>query len=282
MKYQTPEVEEGIDHKNYDINPHDLNFENEMGGSTKQQMNTTHQLKKIKDSDLWIRYNTAPSPKNKDGWSIDAIGTLDYEAVDLGISGNDIVSEATNEIGDDEVLKRVTEKSDELAESLQEEWKVSVEDSDIIGEPIESGTIGVNHKWVFTAYVLEAFVYEVKHVVQEHGFEDDDDVGAVLDTVLREAVKVRVEDRHSRPHAEYMAKLNLTDGEKWQIRAIEIEQNSPLPRQTAKVVALKGELKTNIDIGNKLGIDNSTVGRHLDRAERIMEESEWMVENVEL
>ena len=280
MNYQTPEVEEGINHKKYDIDVSDLNLGNK-GGSTKQQMNTNHILKNIKDTNIWVRYDQAPSP-NGDGITIRGIGTLDIVAADLGISGKNIVREAENEIDDDEVLKKITEKADKLAEALQQEWGTTVEGTDVLGGSIEANNVGVDGNKIFVGFVDEAFTYEVKYVVEEFGFEDDDDVYDVLRTILYEAVKLKVRDRHRRPHAEYMGKLDLSGGEKWQIRAIELEQNSPLPRQTAKVVALKQELKTNIDIAHKLDIDDLTVGRHLDRAERIMEESEWMVENVEL
>lgn len=285
MDVTPTEADGGVDESEYEIDLAELEFdvENRTRDSTN---NVTYKLARIEDTDLWVSYSSSQTGPSEVATSIKGIGRLSTSGVELD---TDVIADALREkaedrqeTGDDRTetddkIQAVADHADELAEVLADEWAHGAEI--VVDEAIYDGMAAVSGRKAWSGHVEEALYYEVEDGLRTVGLEEDDH-GIVAD-VAKQSLYAGVQelrDRWLKPHLEYEVELEF-EIEPWELRAIELQQNSVLPEKTARVWALKESGKRNAEVADELGIDASTVTRQVSRAERMIEESEWTVEN---
>lgn len=277
----------GIDYNEYDIDPAELEFgpqdkRNSWKDSTNNRRN---HLKQLNDSDLWVCYRTWQTGPNEYSSAIKGIGKFSVEAVDLDTEFMaDYIrneAEAIAEYPEDEELgKELIENAEELATEVEEQWAAGV--GEIVSDSAYEGYLNIDGTYAWVGHVEEAYSHEVKWALSDCDIEDND--AGRGSEIVREALSDAVRkhrDRYRNPHAEYIGRLSF-EIEPWQLRAIELQQNGGFPYKTSRVVALNEVESYKQDVAERLEVNPSTVTRHLDRANRIMEESRWNVRNVEL
>lgn len=288
MPAATTQADE-TDPNNYDIDPSAFEFEHEPCSTRDNTNNYSTTVGKIKGTDLWVSIFSSQTGPSEVSRHINGLGRLSTDGVDLDPQTiiNAIEDEADRlHVDDDdeeteEALNWLCENAAALANELIEEWQFGAEE--VVGDSLYEGHAGVDGTRAWAAHVDEAITFEageaLNSISRQTGHEEAE--SRVEHEILVTALYAGVEELRNRwlkPHLEYEVDLKF-EAEPWEFRAIELEQNSPLPRETARVAALKEEGFRNSVVAKVLDIHDSTVSRQLDRAKRMIDESEWLVEN---
>lgn len=278
----------GVDYDDYEINIDDLEFD--VKNSTKDSTNNIrYTLARVSGAKLWVHYSTTQTGPSEWTHHLKGIGTLSVEGVDLDTDTvvETIRDEADRRVRDDrdewgetdDQLSDLAEQADDVAEALEKDWQQGCEI--ITDDHIYDGVVGVGNGRVWSGHVEEAYYHEAENVMRDLGIEDDEHriVSDVVRQGLVEGVR-KLRNRWLKPHLEYEARLEF-DVEPWQLRAIELEQNSVLPERTSRVVAMLEAGIQRSAIADELGVNPSTITRQADRANRMIDEAKWTTENVE-
>jgi DNA-binding CsgD family transcriptional regulator len=276
------------DPSDYDIDPLGLDYDDERSnGWLDSTNNRRNHLNQLQESDIWVCYRTYKTGRSEYDSTLKGIGRLSFEGVSLDTEGMASgIRDSIEELGgksdpheiEPEVAEELLESAEELAEEIASEWQRGCEE--VLMEAACNGHVNVSGKYCWTE-VTEPYIHDIDHALHKTEFDlRGTRAPAILQEVLAESVASRRESWRD-PHAEYMgyAQFGL---EPWELRSLELMQNGRIPKQTAKTLALHEHGKKNREIANELDVDPSTVTRHLNRAERIVKESQWTVEKVDL
>lgn len=109
-----------------------------------------------------------------------------------------------------------------------------------------------------------------------------DDVKDTMTTVFGEQL-MTVQEAYSRRPGAVAVGFSFT-ADVWTERAVELNVMGGVPWKAANVAALKerGSDMSNTDIADALDIDKSTVSRHVDTVTRVVDQAEWVSENMDL
>lgn len=267
---------------NFDIDPTDIEFdiENSQHNNTR---GATYHLSRIQDTRIWVHYTTYKTPDGL-GYNIRDMGYLSYDVPDLSTDrmADQIQSELDDAPAlDKDVATALRDRADEIADDLNDEWHDAVEE--VMSDVSHEGVLHVD-SGVISASDIEPYAYELQWAIPDD-IRDADDTGVAYG-IVREAYQDAAKSakpNNAGAHDEYGAYIDLDDVDDdnaWQLRAVELEQHSVLPRQTARVQALREQGMQQREIADMLGIDKSTVSRHVSRADDHIKRAEWTVENV--
>lgn len=283
-----PITDGGIDYDDYAIDVDDLEFDTKC--STRDSTNNiTYTLARIDGTGLWVHYSTTQTGPREYTNHIKGVGELSLNAgeVDTETIAETIRDEATRRARDDreewgetdEKLSTLAEAADEVADHLETGWQYG--SLELLGDAIYEGIAGIDNGRAWVSHVEEAFYYEAEGALDDAGLETDDH-GMVEDVTRQGLVEAVRQKRNSwlKPHLEYEVHLEF-DTTPWHLRALELEQNSVLPEKTARVVAMLEAGLTQSEVADELDVNPSTITRQRKRANRMIDEAKWTVENVE-
>lgn len=267
-----------------DIDPTDIEHEIEHSDRNSTR-GVTYHLARVPDTDVWLHYTTFRT-EDGIGYSIRDIGYLTHKAPDL--STNQIASQIRDEVDEATVLDAdiaddLRDSADEIADNLDDEYTNAVGMVMEYNVHVEGG-VHVD-AGVMSSSDTDPYTIEVRRAVPDD-LRDADDTGTVIDIVRRAYIDAVHSARPSNAgdHHEYAAYIALDDvdsDDMWQLRAVELRQQSVLPRQTARVQALRETGMRQREIADTLDIDDSTVSRHVSRADDLIEQAQWTVDHVE-
>jgi len=96
---------------------------------------------------------------------------------------------------------------DSVVDALETEWQHGAEE--VVTESMYSGTVGVDSAYAWASHVEEAYYYEIKEVLRQHGIENfTHHVESQLRQSLSDVVQKR-QNRWVKPHMEYELRINL-------------------------------------------------------------------------
>lgn len=272
----------GVEYEDYEIDPTELSVDITNRWADTQN-NVTNKLSRIKGSDLWVCYRTWQTGTTEYQSAIKGLGKFRVEAI--GLEHEFLVAqirEAAEEIADtdgfSDLADRLHAHAETLAEDVVTEWERGVEEQ--VGEAAYEGTLPTDGTLAWVSHVENAYHYETEYAITDVGIEETDIVYDATRSALSAAVD-RHRNRWRNPHAEYIAQLKF-DVEPWELRALELHQNGVFGRmrETARVHALRETGKQPTDIADMLGVNPSTVTRHLNRADEWLARANWTVTNL--
>jgi len=245
-------------------------------------------LKRVEHPDCWLLYQEFQTAPYEFETEIKGFGSFRIEAVDLDTDTiADYIREEAKQLGEAEstdaeitaLVDTLTKEADAMAEEAAEQWSRGVQE--VLDDSAYNGVLGIDGTFVWVGHVEEAMHYEAKSTLPTLGIED---VSGLACGILKEALYEAVDKHRSRwknPYAEYIGRL-VFEPIPWRLRAIELQQQGGFPEKTAQVLALKEQGEKNSDIATRLDVSDSNVTQHLSRANRIVSEANWTVDNVDV
>lgn len=233
----------------------------------------TYQLYHLRD-DLFARTEIHPTRNRTE--EIKALGRIEIEPLSLDLDTlRDAVAEEAEQYPD-EVSELTDEQLDAIQHGYNETTRHAINEGLYGEDEFRFALVGPR-----AYYESQIYTEEMEIIGEEAGLSESQT--EIVASTLRDALPGRTHVDQA-AHAEFRADLVFDPAEPWEIRALELIDNSVLginePWRLCRVVALhewEPEL-TQTEIADRFGISQPDVSSYLKTAERRRERARWDVE----